>query len=447
MRPIRFLAGLAPALAVAAALPAAAAPEVSRFTLENGLEGVVIEDHRAPVVTHMMWYPVGAADEPAGKSGIAHYLEHLMFKGTDEIPEGAFSKIVAANGGSDNAFTSQDYTAYFQRIAADRLGLVMGMEADRMRDLAFSEAVALTERDVILEERSQRTDNNPQSLFWEQMSATLFKNHPYGTPVIGWRHEMEGLTREDAFAFYERFYAPDNAILVVAGAVTPEEVEALAREHYGALEPSGRPPEARPAEPPHRAARRVAMDHERVRQPYVMRMYLAPTRGTGDTRTAAALEVLEDVLGDGITSRFAEAMQRGDKTAIDTGAVYNSLSRDATAFTIYAVPAQGVELATVEAGLARVLDEIAETGPTEEELARIKRGYHADYIYGLDSQSAQARRFGMGLSVGLTVEQIQEWPEILQSVTAEEVREAARLLRDEASVTGWLERAPEEGQG
>ena len=262
---------LAPALTPDLASVARAEPKVSDFRLANGMEVVVIEDHRAPVVTHMVWYRVGAADEPWGRSGIAHFFEHLMFKATGAIDDGAFSKIVAANGGSDNAFTSYDYTAYYQRIAADRLGLVMGMEADRMRNLVLTDAVIATERDVILEERSQRTDNSPQGLFAEQMSAALYLNHPYGVPVIGWRHEIEQLNLADAEVFYARYYAPDNAILVVAGDVTPAAVRALAETHYGSIQPSGPQPEARPQEPPQLAPRRLEMRDARVRQPFVRR--------------------------------------------------------------------------------------------------------------------------------------------------------------------------------
>ena len=448
---VRFLVIAA---ALVAAPPALAAPAVSEFTLENGLRAVVIEDHRAPVVTHMVWYPVGAADEPWGKSGIAHFLEHLMFKGTDEIPEGAFSKIVARNGGQDNAFTSYDYTAYFQRIAADRLDLVMEMEADRMRDLTFSEEVAATERDVILEERSQRTDTNPQALFSEALSAALYRNHPYAIPVIGWRHEMEQLDRADALAFYRRHYAPDNAILVVAGDVTPDEVRALAKEHYGPLEPGGHPPEARPQEPPVRAPRRIVMEDAQVRQPYVLRQYLAPTRGSGEASRAAALTVLAEILGDGITSRFAEALERGDRTAINTGAYYSATMRDAGSFTIYAVPADGVELQTVEDGLDTVLARIKADGPTEDELARVKRLKKASLIYAQDSQTGLARRYGRGLAVGLALDEIAAWPEAIEAVSADDVRRAAReVLTPERSVTGWLRRAPQpasetrEGQG
>ncbi|MEM9145203.1 MAG: pitrilysin family protein [Pseudomonadota bacterium] len=438
-RPLLLASLLAPCLAVSPIATALAAPAVASFTLENGLRGVVITDNRAPVVTHMVWYPVGSADEPQGKSGIAHFLEHLMFKGTDEIPEGAFSKIIAENGGRDNAFTSYDYTGYFQRIASDRLELVMRMEADRMRDLAFTEAVAETEREVILEERNQRTENSPQALFSEQMNAALFQNHRYGIPIIGWRHEMEGLTRADALAFYERYYAPDNAVLVVAGDVEPAEVERLARLHYGPLEPSGRPPESRPKEPPHRAARRMTMQDPRVRQPYVMRQYLVPSRGSDDPSKAASLVILAQILGSGITSRFSEQLELGQKIAIDTGAWYSATARDATDFTIYAVPAAGIGLADVEAGLDAVLATMAETGPTEAELARIKRKIRASYIYAEDSQATLARRYGGALSAGLSLEEIAAWPEVLEAVTVQDVRAVAQTyLVPARSVTGWL---------
>ncbi|MEM6440520.1 MAG: pitrilysin family protein, partial [Pseudomonadota bacterium] len=249
---LALIAGLA---ALALHVPGAlAAPKVDSFALPNGLMGVVIEDRRAPVVTHMVWYRVGAADEPPGKTGLAHFLEHLMFKGTDEIPDAEFSKIIAANGGQDNAFTAQDYTGYFQRIAADRLGLVMKMEADRMRDLRLNEDQVRTERDVILEERAQRIDVNPGALMSEQRSAAMFLNHPYGLPLAGWRHEMEALTMQDALDFYRTYYAPNNAFLIVAGDVSVEEVRALAEVHYGPLAASENlPARVRPMEPPQRA--------------------------------------------------------------------------------------------------------------------------------------------------------------------------------------------------
>ncbi len=434
-------------LAAVALTPAARAePKVSDFRLENGMEVVVIEDHRAPVVTHMVWYRVGSADEPWGGSGIAHFFEHLMFKATGKFGDGAFSKIVAANGGADNAFTSYDFTAYFQRIAADRLGLVMGMEADRMRNLTLTDDVVATERAVILEERNQRTDNYPQGLFSEQMKAALYMNHPYGVPVIGWRHEIEQLNLADAQAFYARYYAPDNAILVVAGDVTPAAVRALAETYYGPLQPSGRPPEARPQEPPQLAARRLEMRDARVRQPFVRRIYLAPSYDPSNPREAAALSILSDVLGDGITSRLAQALQLDQKVAIDTGSSYSPARRDRTGFSIYGVPAPGQDLATVEAAMDAVLAELVADGPTEEELARVKRLNRAARIFAQDSLSSQANLYGGALAVGRTVASVQNWPAVMEAVTAEEVRRVAeKYLTLEYSVTGWLMGTKEAG--
>jgi zinc protease len=428
---------------MAAATLAFAEPEVTSFRLDNGMDVVVIADDRAPVVTHMVWYRVGSADDPPGKSGLAHYLEHLMFKGTDVIPEGAFSKIVAENGGQDNAFTSRDFTAYFQRIASDRLETVMRMEADRMRNVRFSEAVALTERDVILEERSQVVDNDPGSQFGEMMSASLYMHHPYRVPVIGWRHEMEGLTRDDALAFYERYYAPDNAILVVAGDVAPDEVRRLAELHYGPHRPSGRPRDARVQEPPHLAERRIEMRDARVRQDYVTRQYLVPSRLTGAPEDAAALTILAEVLGgSGVTSRLGRTLQVDKKVAIGTGAFYSGLSLDQGSFGVFGVPAQGVELPALEAEIDAVLAALASEGPTADELERARIGVMASEIYAQDSQSGLARRYGAALAVGLTVADVQAWPGLLKAVSAEDVKRVAGLLRREASVTGWL-RAPQ----
>ena len=258
LRAFGFAAGLL------LALPAGAAT-VSSFTLDNGMQVVVIEDHRAPVVVHMVWYRVGAADEVAGRSGIAHFLEHLMFQGTDDLAPGEFSSVVEAQGGNDNAFTSWDYTAYFQRVAADRLELMMVMEADRMRDLQLTEGDVATERQVIIEERNQRTDSNPGALMGEQMNAAQFMNHPYGRPVIGWRHEMEALGLQDALDYYQANYAPNNAILVVAGDVLPADVLEMARRHYGPLAVSDKiTPRLRPSEPPQLAERRITFADARV---------------------------------------------------------------------------------------------------------------------------------------------------------------------------------------
>ncbi|GAA0305229.1 M16 family metallopeptidase [Rhodovulum strictum] len=422
------------------------AETVASFTLDNGLEVVVIEDHRAPVVVQMVWYRVGAADEPPGKSGIAHFLEHLMFKGTETLAPGEFSAIVQANGGSDNAFTSWDYTAYFQRVAADRLGLMMQIESDRMANLRLAAEDVLTERDVILEERNQRTENDPGALFSEQRRAAQFQNHPYGIPIIGWRHEIEGLTKADALDFYETYYAPNNAILVVAGDVTVDAVRALAEEHYGTLAPSEALPERiRPQEPPQRAERRLTFADPRVGQPYVLRTYLAPERDPGAQETAAALTYLAEILGgEGANSVLGDKLQFDTQTAIHSSAFYDGLSLDATTFGLVVVPAPGVTLAEAEAALDAALAEFLEEGIDPTLFETLKMRTRAAEIYALDSVQGRARRYGAALASGLTVQDVQDWPAILQAVTPEDVMAAARaVLNRDNAVTGWLERPAE----
>ncbi|MDA3857937.1 MAG: pitrilysin family protein, partial [Roseovarius sp.] len=257
-------------LAITPLAPAMAEDQVTSFTLENGLEVVVIEDHRAPVVTQMVWYRAGSADEPPGASGVAHFLEHLLFKGTETVEPGEFSATVSRNGGSDNAFTSYDYTAYFQRIAADRLELMMRMESDRMVNLLLGEGDIATERDVIIEERNQRVENNPAALFREQKNTVQYLNHHYGVPIIGWQHEMYDLGLEVALAYYRTYYAPNNAILVIAGDVTPEDVRKLAETYYGPLPANPDLPErVRAGEPRQMAERRMTFHDDRVAQPYL----------------------------------------------------------------------------------------------------------------------------------------------------------------------------------
>lgn len=435
----RLFAWMTVALLVAA--PAARAAEVTTFTLDNGMEVVVLEDHRAPVVVHMVWYKVGAADEPAGKSGIAHFLEHLMFKGTEKYGPREFSDIVAANGGTDNAFTSNDYTAYFQRVAADRLELMMEMEADRMVNLRLAEPDVLTERDVILEERNQRTDNDPGSVFTEQRLAAQYLNHPYGIPIIGWRHEMETLSLDDAVEFYRDHYAPNNAILVVGGDVEPEEVRTLADRYYGVIPRNPEiGPRLRTQEPPQLAARRLVSADPRVAQPYVARTYLAPERDPRDQREAAALELLAAVLGgSGITSVLPRKLQFETQVAVYVGAFYDGTNYDDTTFGLAVVPAEGVTLAEVEAAMDKAVAEFLEEGVDPDQLERIKMQIRASEIYAQDSIQSLARRYGMELTSGLTVEDIEAWPDIVQSITGEEIVAAARRVFDpNRSVTGWL---------
>ena len=434
------------ALLMCCAVPLPAiADEVTHFTLTNGLEVVVIEDHRAPAVTQMIWYRTGAADEAPGKSGIAHFLEHLMFKGTDDLANGEFSDTVEAQGGDDNAFTSYDYTAYFQRVAADRLDLVMQMEADRMRDLRMTEDDVRTERAVILEERSQRTDSDPGALLNEQMSAAQYMNHPYGIPIIGWRHEMEGLTREDALAYYHRYYAPNNAVLIVAGDVTPDEVRTLAEKHYGPREPTvDLPPRTRPSEPPQLAERRISMTDARVSDPYVTRTYLAPARNTGDQKQAAALTILAELLGgSGTTSVFARKLTFETQTAVYASAFYNGDTIDDGSFGFYIIPLPGVTLGDAEAAMDKVVADFLTEGVDPAALERIKTQIRAADIYARDNVDGLARKYGEALAIGLTVQDVQDWPSILQAVTADDVITAAKDVLDRRrAVTGWL--MPEE---
>lgn len=438
-------------LVLSAALPLRAQgieDQVTSFELENGMDVVVIEDHRAPAVVHMVWYRAGSADEAPGSSGVAHFLEHLLFKGTERLEPGEFSEIVAAQGGTDNAFTSFDYTAYFQRVAADRLGLMMQMEADRMVNLQIGPEDILTERDVIIEERNQRVENDPGALFREQRMAALYLNHPYGTPIIGWRHEMEALDLDDALAYYEQFYAPNNAVLVVAGDVDPQEVRALAEEHYGAI-PANPALEARarPQEPRHLAERRLTFSDARVAQPYVMRTYLAPERDPGAQEEAAALTLLAEILGGSQTSVLPQRLQFEEKRAVYAGAFYSGLSLDDTSFGLVVVPAEGVSLQEAEDDLDRVLSEFIETGVDPEQLERIKFRLRAQQVYELDSANSLARRYGAALTSGLTIEDVHAWPDILQAVTGDEIVAAAkRVLDRRRAVTGWLQSAEEVSQ-
>ena len=438
----RFLSTLA-----CVALPASAMANelVTTFTLDNGMDVIVVEDHRAPVVQHMVWYRAGSADEPAGKSGIAHFLEHLLFKATDELEAGEFSSVVSANGGQDNAFTSYDYTAYFQRVAADRLGLMMKMEADRMTDIRLTEQDITAERQVIIEERNQRTENSPGGLFNEQMNAAQYRNHRYGVPIIGWMHEMSTLSKKDALDFYGDHYAPNNAILVVSGDVTPDAVRALAEEHYGVIPANADiAPRARPQEPPQNAERRVIFRDARVATEYVSRSYIAPERDPGAQEKAGALFLLAELLGGGQTSYMTEKLQFEQDIAVYTGAFYRGMSLDDTTFDVVIVPKPGASLEQAEAAMDATLVSFIEDGVNVEDLDRIKMQIRASQIYERDNVDGIARRYGAALSSGLTVKDVQDWPNILQAVTPEDVIEAARsVFRPETSVTGYLMKAQE----
>lgn len=433
---------LAACLALLPALVSANDEAVTTFVLDNGMQVVVVEDRRAPVVQHMVWYRAGSADEPKGSSGVAHFLEHLLFKATDTLASGELSATVARNGGRDNAFTSYDYTAYFQRVAADRLELMMRMEADRMRNIRLTESDIETERKVIIEERNQRTESSPNALFGEQVAAAQYLNHRYGAPIIGWMHEMRALDMQDALDFYEIYYAPNNAILVVSGDVTPDEVRELAEQYYGVIPANPDLPERiRTEEPPQTAERRLIFRDARVAQPYVRRSYLAPERDPGAQETAAALTFLAEILGGGTTSYLSDALQFDTQIATYSAAFYRGVSLDDTTFNLVVVPRPGVSLQEAEDALDAAVAQFMTDGVDPEQLERIKLQIRADQIYARDDVDRIANRYGQALASGLTVEDVQAWPDVLEAVTADDIMQAARDVFDRrASVTGWLMR-------
>ncbi|MEP7030098.1 MAG: pitrilysin family protein [Pseudolabrys sp.] len=440
----RLVATIAIVLSASSASAQSSGIKIANFTLTNGLELVVIPDRRAPVVTHMIWYKVGAADETAGKSGLAHFLEHLMFKGTAKHPAGRFSTVVARIGGQENAFTSNDYTGYYQRVPTEQLKTVMEFEADRMTGLQLTDNVVLPERDVILEERNQRIENNPRARLGEQMDAALYLNNPYGKPVIGWRHEMETLSRDDAIAFYHRFYGPNGAVVVIAGDVEPEQARKLAEETYGKIKRNNAiGPRARPQEPPPAAVRSLTLADPRVEQPSMQRAYLVPSfasaKSSNQPGQSEALEVLSHILGSGSNSRLYRALVVDKEVAVSAGAGYDSSALDMSKFSIYGTPRPGVTLQQFETQGDEVIAELIAKGVSAEELERAKSRLIADAIYAQDNQASMARWYGAALMSGASVADVQSWPDRIRAVTAIQVQDAARQWLDKRrSVTGYL---------
>jgi len=415
-------------------------PDIVERKLGNGMTLIVIPDHRAPVVTHMLWYRNGSADDPPGKSGIAHFLEHLMFKGTAKHPKGAFSEAVAEIGGQENAFTGNDYTAYYQRVAKEHLGLMMSYEADRMTGLILTDEIVAPERDVVMEERRMHCDADPGAQLNEAVQAALFTHHPYGVPIIGWSHEIEGLNRADALAYYHRFYTPENAILVVAGDVETEEVRALAEAHYGKIKPRGEPPQRdRPQEPAPVARRLVTLNDEKVEQPSWQRCYIAPSSRTAEPGEAEALEVLAHLLGGGQTSLLYRSLVLDQRIAVVAGAHYMGTALDETRFFLYAMPNPGVTMETLDAAIDRILAKFIADGVDPAALERAKTRLVADAIYAQDSQAMLARWYGSSLATGLSMEDIRQWPTRIEAVEPAAILAAAKKHLDRRkSVTGHL---------
>ena len=419
---------------------APAEAEVVSFTLDNGLEVVVIPDRRAPIVTHMVWYKVGSADEAPGKSGIAHFLEHLMFKGTERHPAGEMDRVIAEIGGYTNAFTTKDVTAYHQTVPPDFLDEMMDFEADRMRGLILSEYVIGAERDVVLEERRQRVEVSPQALLSEETAATLYQNHPYRIPTIGWLHEMEQLNRADAVAFYDRYYAPNNAVLVVAGDVEPEDVRKLAENTYGKV-PRGPdlPPRTRPSEPEYDTARTVTLRDPRVGVPSFAEGWVTPSYRVAEPGEAEALDLLSEILGGGSRSRFYQEIVVKAGIASGVGASYDGGAYDPSSFTMFGVPQGEHTLEEVERAVDAQVQRLIEDGVTPAELDAAKMRYIRSLIFARDEQASMANIYGSRLANGSTIDDIAEWPDRIRAVTPEQVQAvAAKYLDPGRSVTGYL---------
>jgi zinc protease len=440
-----LLLGALVALGLPSAIwPAHAQPQATAFKLENGMDVVVIPDHRVPVVTHMVWYRAGAGDDPWGTSGIAHFLEHLMFKSTGKIKSGEFSRIISQLGGRDNAATTQDTTSFYQRVAKEHLRRVMELEADRMVNLRLIEEEVRTERNVILEERRSSVGANPLAIMSEQMLAALYLNHPYQRPALGWEHEMAQLSLKDAATFYRRFYAPNNAVLVVAGDVTPEEVRPLAQATYGRNKrnPAVGQPRVRPQEPPAIVARRVRMEDARASAPLLLRYYRTPSYYSGVAGEAESIELLSWIIGNDETSRLYRRMVAGNLAAT-AGANFDGNALEGGRLAFVVIPLPGTSLEKAEAELDAVLAEVRQNGVTAEELARAKAALEAQLVFESDNQTTLANRYGQGVASGRSIAEIDAIPNRVQDRTLDDLKKAAAaFLDDRRSVTATLTPPP-----
>lgn len=417
----------------------AAEPAIEDFTLANGLEVIVIPNHRVPAINHTIWYKIGAGDDPSGKSGLAHYHEHAMFLGTEKYKSGEYSNIIARNGGEQNAFTGYDATAYFINISKQNLPLAMEMEADRMNGLTASDSDMEKEKQVIIEERRMRIDNNPDALLSEQVNAALFRNHPYHWPTIGWQHEMNGLTKQDVMDFHKKWYHPNNAILIVSGDVTKDEVKPLAEKYYGGIPRADVPLRIWNDEPPQRAERRITMHHAQVTQPELSRTYATSSLGYGKKEEAVPLFILAQVLGGGKTSRLYHELVSKQKLASGVNVDYNGFSRGPAEFSIELIPEQGVDSAKLEAALDKELENFLKTGLTEEELTRAKTLLKAETIFARDGLSGIGNIMGWIRMIGLAPDYFTNWPKLVDSISAQAVLDAAKdTLKREQCVTSLL---------
>ncbi len=408
---------------------------VQSHMLDNGMKILVLENHRAPVLVSQIWYKVGASYEHSGISGVSHVLEHMMFKGTKKHPAGEFSEIVAANGGKENAFTSKDYTAYFQRIASDRLPLLMELEADRMRNLLLDENEFNKERAVVQEERRMRTEDKPTAQTYEHFNAVAFTNNPYRTPTIGWMQDLESMTVEDLADWYRRWYAPNNATLVVVGDVYADEVFALAEKYYGGIEPSPIRPLKPRRETEQLGLRRLQIELP-AKLPYVMMGYKVPSLKTADSEEDAyALEVLAGLLDGGSSSRLTRDLVRGAQIATSASAGYSLYARHETLLSLSALPAEGVRTAKLEQALRAQVDKLKTELADQAELDRVIAQVVAGKVYEQDSMFYQGMIIGILETVGLGWQRKDEYIDRVRAVTPQKIREVANKYLIDKSLT------------
>lgn len=434
-----LLVAILASIAYVAPLSAAPVPKVEQFTLSNGLEVVIIPNHRIPAVSQMLWFRIGSADDPPGKSGLAHFHEHVMFLGAGKRKAGEYADIIARHGGENNAFTGYDATSYYINIAKEKLPLAMELEAERLGRLTADDAAVARERQVIIEERRMRVENNPNALLAEQVNAALYRNHPYQIPVIGWMHEMEGLTRDDIIRFHKTWYRPNNAILILSGDITAREARPLVEKYYGHLKKAPLPSRNWKKEPPQNVVRHLTLHHHNVKRPTWTRTYVAPNLSQEHKELGLSLFVLSEALGEGKACRLYERLVVERKLATNVSVDYNGFSVGPASFDIWVVPERDVDLGELEKAVDEELQKVFDEGFSDAELARAKTLLKAETIYARDSLTAMARIMGWILISGLDKEYFTRWPEMIEAVTSQQVTDAARqVLKPTASVTAQL---------
>jgi zinc protease len=416
-------------------------------TLANGLRVIVKEDHRAPTVVAMVWYKAGSIDEFNGTTGVAHVLEHMMFKGTRNVPNGEFSRLIAAAGGRENAFTSRDFTGYHQQLHKSQLELSFRLEADRMANLVLSKEEFDKEIRVVMEERRLRTEDQARALLNEQLMATIFTTHPYGRPVIGWMSDLLSMTYADAAEWYERWYAPNNAIVVVAGDVAAQDVFVLAEKYFGPIKAKTLPARKPQDEPPQRGIRRIVVKAP-AELPALMMAWRAPVlRDVENEWEPYALEMLAGVLDGNEAARLNSALVREQKIANAAQAGYDNTQRGPGLFMVSAIPASGRTVAELEAGLRRELAKIAADGVSDEELRRVKAQVIAGQVFERDSIFFQGMQIGTLETAGYPHTTIDTMLKKLQAVTAAQVQAVAKkFLIDDSLTVGVLDPQPLAGK-